>query len=135
MKITKEQIGEWNKKCGNGFKVNVRQAVLWGQKCLHKYIRTRAEYLLEASIKWRIERDIYGQKWVYPVLWFNEWHEEGDLMSTLGMGYEVKLQEDGIKRKNFNYLLQLSNADDGLKDEQLIKLFERLSQEKEVRYV
>mgnify|MGYP004522600005 FL=1 len=136
MKITREQVEAWNKKCGNGFKVNARQAVLWGQKCLHKYIRLRPEYVLETSIEWRTERDVWGQKLVYPVLWFNEWHEEGDLMSsTLGMGYEVKLQEDGIKRKNFNYLLQLSNADDGLKDEQLIKLFERLSQEKEVRYV
>lgn len=71
-----------------------------GQKCLHKYIRTRTEYVLEVSIEWRTERDIWGQKLVYPVLWFNEWHEEGDLMSsTLGMGYEVKLQEDGIGRK------------------------------------
>lgn len=52
-----------------------------------------------------------------------------------GMGYEVKLQEDGIKRKNFNRLIQLSNADDGLKDEQLHKLFYKLSREKELRYV
>lgn len=92
MKITREQIEAWNKKAGNGFKVNSRQAILWGQKCLHKYIRTRTEYVLEVSIEWRTERDIWGQKLVYPVLWFNEWHEEGDLMSsTLGMGYEVKL--------------------------------------------
>lgn len=132
MKITKEQIEAWNRKCGNGFKVNVRQAVLWGGKCLYKYIRLRPEYVLETSIKWRTERDIWGQKLVYPVLRFNEWHEKGDLMSsTLGMGYEVKLQEDGIKRKNFNYLLEISNADNGLKDEQLIKMFKRLSQEKE----
>ena len=46
------------------------------------------------------------------------------------MEYEVRLEEDR-KRKNFNYLLKLSNADDGLKDEQLIKMFKRLSQEKE----
>lgn len=57
------------------------------------------------------------------------------MSSTLGMGYEVKLQEDGIKRKNFNRLIQLSNADDGLKDEQLHKLFYKLSREKELRYV
>lgn len=57
------------------------------------------------------------------------------MSSTLGMGYEVKLQEDGIKRKNFNYLLRLSNADDGLKDEQLLQLFYKLSREKELRYV
>lgn len=57
------------------------------------------------------------------------------MSSTLGMGYEVKLQEDGIGRKNFNYLLRLSNADDGLKDEQLLQLFYKLSREKEVRYV
>lgn len=57
------------------------------------------------------------------------------MSSTLGMGYEVKLQEDGIGRKNFNYLLRLSNADDGLKDEQLLQLFYKLSREKELRYV
>lgn len=52
------------------------------------------------------------------------------MSSTLGMGYEVKLQEDR-KRKNFNDLLEISNADNGLRDEQLIKMFKRLSQEKE----
>lgn len=72
MKITREQVEAWNKKCGNGFKVNLRQAVLWGQKCLHKYIRLRPEYVLETSIEWRTERDVWGQKLVYPVLWFNE---------------------------------------------------------------
>lgn len=132
MKITREQIEVWNKKCGNGFKVNLRQAIWWGQKYLHKYIRLSPEYLLEVSIKWKTERDFWNKSWVYPVLRFNKWHENGDLLlSTFGKGYEVKLQEDGIGRKNFNYLLRLSNADDGLKDEQLIKMFKRLSQEKE----
>lgn len=102
MKITGEQIKEWNRKCGNGFKVNDRQAILWGQKCLHKYIRLRPEYVLEVSIEWRTERDVWGQKLVYPVLWFNEWHEEGDLMSsTFGMGYEVKIARGWNKEKEF----------------------------------
>lgn len=131
MKITGEQIKEWNRKCGNGFKVNDRQAILWGQKCLHKYIRLRPEYVLEVSIEWRTERDFRNKPWVYPVLRFNKWHEKGDLLSsTVGKGYEVRLQEDR-KRKNFNDLLEISNADNGLKDEQLIKMFKRLSQEKE----
>ena len=131
MKITREQIEEWNKECGNGFKVNLRQAIWWGQKCLHKYIRLSPEYLLEVSIEWKTERDFWNKLWVYPVLRFNKWHEKGDLLSsTLEMGYEVRLQEDK-KRKNFNYLLEISNADNGLKDEQLIKMFKRLSQEKE----
>lgn len=132
MKITREQIEAWNKKCGNGFKVNLRQAIWWEQKCLHKYIRLSPEYLLEVSIKWKTERDFWNKPWVYPVLRFNKWHEKGDLLSsTFGTGYEVKLQEDGIGRKNFNYLLRLSNADDGLKDEQLLQLFYKLSREKE----
>lgn len=38
MKITRKQIEEWNEKCGNGFKVNERQAIMWGQKRLYKYI-------------------------------------------------------------------------------------------------
>ena len=33
--------------------------------------------------------------------------------------------------KNFNDLLEISNANNGLRDEQLIKMFKRLSQEKE----
>ncbi len=41
---------------------------------------------------------------------------------TRGMGYEVRLQEDR-KQKDFNYLLKLSNADDGLKDEQLVQRY------------
>lgn len=50
MKITRKQIEEWNEKCGNGFKVSERQAILWGQKRLYKYIRLSPEYLLEVSI-------------------------------------------------------------------------------------
>lgn len=50
MKITRKQIEEWNKKCRNGFKVNERQAIMWGQKRLYKYIRLSPEYLLEVSI-------------------------------------------------------------------------------------
>lgn len=131
MKITREQIEAWNKKCGNGFKVNLRQAIWWGQKYLHKYIRLSPEYLLEVSIKWKTEKDFWNKPLVYPILRFYKWHEKGDLLSsTGGKGYEVRLQEDR-KRKNFNELLKLSNADNGLKDEQLIKMFKRLSQEKE----
>ena len=126
MKITRKQIEVWNKKCGNGFKVNLWQ-VVW----LHKYIRLSPEYLLEVSIEWKTERDFWHKPWVYPVLRFNKWHEKGDLLSsTVGKGYEVRLQEDR-KRKNFNDLLEISNADNGLRDEQLIKMFKRLSQEKE----
>ena len=51
MKITRKQIEEWNEKCGNGFKVNERQAIMWGQKRLHKYIQLSPEYLLEVSIE------------------------------------------------------------------------------------
>lgn len=131
MTIKRKQIAVWNKKCGNGFKVNLRQAIWKGQKCLHKYIRLSPEYLLEVSIKWKTERDFRNKPWVYPVICFNKWHEKGDLLSsTVGKGYEVRLQEDR-KRKNFNDLLEISNADNGLKDEQLIKMFKRLSQEKE----
>jgi hypothetical protein len=126
MKITRKQIEVWNKKCGNGFKVNLWQ-VVW----LHKYIRLSPEYLLEVSIAWKTERDFRNKPWAYPVLRFNKWHEKGDLLSsTVGKGYEVRLQEDR-KRKNFNDLLEISNADNGLRDEQLIKMFKRLSQEKE----
>lgn len=32
-----------------GFKVNLRQAIWWGQKCLHKYIRLSPQYLLEGA--------------------------------------------------------------------------------------
>lgn len=131
MTIKRNQIKVWNKKAGNGFKVNSRQAIWRGQKYLHKYIRLSPEYLLEVSIKWKTERDFRNKPWVYPVLRFNKWHEKGDLLSsTVGKGYEVRLQEDR-KRKNFNDLLEISNADNGLKDEQLIKMFKRLSQEKE----
>lgn len=129
MTIKRSQIAVWNKKCGNGFKVNLRQAIWRGQKYLHKYIRLSPEYLLEVSIKWKTE--IAFRKWVYPILRFDKWHKKGDLLSsTVGKGYEVRLQEDR-KRKNFNDLLEISNADNGLKDEQLIKMFKRLSQEKE----
>lgn len=131
MTIKRSQIKVWNKKCGNGFKVNLRQAIWRGQKYLHKYIRLSPEYLLEVSIKWKTERDFRNKPWVYPILRFDKWHEKGDLLSsTVGKGYEVRLQEDR-KRKNFNDLLEISNADNGLKDEQLIKMFKRLSQEKE----
>lgn len=131
MTIKRSQIKVWNKKCGNGFKVNLRQAIWRGQKYLHKYIRLSPEYLLEVSIKWKTERDFWNKPWVYPILRFDKWHEKGDLLSsTVGKGYEVRLQEDR-KRKNFNDLLEISNADNGLKDEQLIKMFKRLSQEKE----
>lgn len=131
MKITRKQIEVWNKKCGNGFKVNEQQAIMWGQKRLYKYIQLSPEYLLKVSIEWKTERDFWNKPWVYPILRFNKWHEKGDLLSsTFDMEYEVRLEEDR-KRKNFNYLLKLSNADDGLKDEQLIKMFKRLSQGKE----
>ena len=74
-------------------------------------------------MEWKTERDFWNKPWVYPVLRFNKWHEEGDLLSsTFGTGYEVRLQEDK-KRKDFNYLLKLSNADDGLKDEQLVQQY------------
>ena len=123
MKITRKQIEEWDEKCGNGFKVNDRQAILFGQKCLHKYIRLSNEYVLEVSMEWKTERDFWNKPWVYPVLRFNKWHKEGDLLSsTFGMGYKVRLQEDR-KRKDFNHLLKLSNADDGLKDEQLVQRY------------
>lgn len=110
MKITRKQIEEWNKKCGNGFKVNERQAIMWGQKRLYKYIRLSPEYLLEVSRR-----------------------EKGDLLSsTFDMEYEVRLQEDR-KRKNFNDLLKLSNADDGLKDEQLLQRYmNHFKKEKEI---
>lgn len=123
MKITRKQIEEWNEKCGNGFKVSERQAILWGQKRLYKYIRLSPEYLLEVSIDWKTEKDFWNKPWVYPVLRFNRWREKGDLLSsTFDMEYEVRLQEDR-KRKNFNDLLKLSNADDGLKDEQLLQRY------------
>lgn len=131
MTIKRKQIAVWNKKCGNGFEVNLRQAIWRGRKYLHKYIRLSPEYLLEVSIKWKTERDFRDKPWAYPVLRFDKWHEKGNLLSsTVGKGYEVRLQEDR-KRKNFNDLLEISNADNGLKDEQLIKMFKRLSQEKE----
>lgn len=80
MTIKRKQIAVWNKKCGNGFKVNVRQAI-WRGKCLHKYIRLSPEYILEVSVNWRTERDFRNKPWVYPVLRFNKWHEKGDLLS------------------------------------------------------
>lgn len=48
-----------------------------------------------------------------------------------GNGFKVNLWQVVRKRKNFNDLLEISNADNGLRDEQLIKMFKRLSQEKE----
>ena len=94
MKITRKQIEEWNEKCGNGFKVSERQAILWGQKRLYKYIRLSPGYLY--------------------------------------MEYVVRLQENR-KRKNFNELLKLSNADDGLKDEQLLQRYmNHFEKEKEI---
>lgn len=75
------------------------------------------------SDEWKTEKDFWDKPWVYPILRFNRWREKGDLLSsTFDMEYEVRLQEDR-KRKNFNDLLKLSNADDGLKDEQLLQRY------------
>lgn len=68
MTIKRKQIAVWNKKCGNGFEVNLRQAIWRGRKYLHKYIRLSPEYLLEVSIKWKTERDFRNKPWAYPIL-------------------------------------------------------------------
>lgn len=52
MKITRKQIEEWNEKCGNGFKVNERQAIMWGQKRLYKYINSSAKETKLAKESW-----------------------------------------------------------------------------------
>lgn len=50
--ITREQVKKANEKMGNGFTLDVRHYVMWGEKKAHKYIDLEDGKVLECSISY-----------------------------------------------------------------------------------
>lgn len=121
MRLTKEQVKTWNKKAGNDFKLDVQYAVVWGDKVLHKFINLGEKEILEARLLYMENYDADGDRYYIPIMRFQKWHDEGEMMSSNGYGKKINVGV-AVVRRNFNRLLEYSHKDE-FDNESLIKLY------------
>lgn len=120
MKLEKAKVMEWNQKAGNGFHFAVRTAIFNDEKELMKQIKLNENKVLEIRLKWEKEENN-----VIPIIHFQEWVETGEFFSG-GFSKSVKIG-NATKRKNFNWLLNFSNSNNGLDDTNLMKQWEAMN--------
>lgn len=121
MKFTKEQMKRWNEKAGNGFKLDVTHAVMWGDKVLHKFIELGDGKILEARLLYIEQHDIREDRCYTPIMSLVKWHKEENMLASSDRGKRINIGV-AVIRRNFNKLLEYSRNDE-FDDATLIKLY------------
>ena len=117
MQITTEQIQKLEEGCGNGFKLDIQNYLIWKEKQLVKYIDIEENQVLKAEIDY--QKDESGQ---VPTLALSVWKKEtsGCLYSNCKTQY-ITLGEPQ-KRKNFKLLKEYSNK---ITDDYILKVHDK----------
>lgn len=108
-KLTKEQAIKWDKMLSNGYRFDVRQFMLWGEKTASLKIEVAENKLLEGSLSYREQRQGYrytGRQ--VPVLHLQMWNVDANGVGiSRGLGAWINVGEVQDK-KNWKYLCALS---------------------------
>lgn len=117
MQITREEIQKLQEGCGNGFKLDIQNYLIWKEKQLVKYIDIKENQVLKAEIDY--QKDEIGQ---VPTLLLSVWKKEksGCLSSDCKTQY-ISLGEPQ-KRKNFKLLKEYSNK---ITDDYILKAHDK----------
>lgn len=112
-KITREQIENINKKCINGWELDIQYFIFHNEKTLKKIIELDAEHYLEFKIDYNYQNQI--------VLFINKfYHKLGeDYATSNGLGKKKILEEIPASRKSINKLIEYTET---LTDEQLMQI-------------
>lgn len=122
--ITREQVNAINAKMSNGFQLDVRSLMLYGEKKAVKSIKlddaTTLVTTLTFSASFDKKRNAWGQKFNVPngkshvALNLSIWHCDpgADVTTARGLGWWINVSED-MPRRNFSAIQKLTaNYDD-----------------------
>lgn len=124
MRLTRTQVKAWNSRAGNNFELDVQYALMWNEKELHKFINFKDNEVLEVRLRYKERIDADGDKYVFPVIQFQKWYDEGEVLSSSGYGKYTPIGV-AVLRRNFTWLLKYSHTKE-LNDESLIQLYDEL---------
>lgn len=112
-KISREKVEEINRKCGNGYELDVMMCVMYNEKHVEKYIDLEDGKKLKATLEFRDRRvEAYTFK---PVLCLHlsiwETTDYGMLCSH-GLGATIDLSEPYERRKFADIIAKTHELDD-----------------------
>lgn len=109
--LTKEQLTRWNSKLTNGFQLDVRRYVLWGEKIAARNIQMDGGKVLRATIYWcevLNDRRYTGQ--VQPKMHLSIWTPAGNgMMFSSGINTTIELTEKTFSKKVWNELAKFTS--------------------------
>lgn len=115
MKVTKQQVENWNKKAGNGFSVNIRMLMLHSEKVLTKFVDIDEGHCYEYTIRFFEEYSNQGSGWrietgrKIPMITRTKWkYEHNDMMSSSGWDKKIAIGEP-VEKRSFALLQKLSH--------------------------
>lgn len=111
--ITNDLINNINRKCKNGWKLDVDYYLFHNEKTLLKIIKLDDEHFLEFSLRYNYKNQIS--------LHISKFYKEKgkSYASTSGLGKSKVLDEIPYKRKNVSNLIEVTNS---LDDEKLLEI-------------
>ncbi len=111
--ITNELINNINKKCNNGWKLDVDYYLFHNEKTLIKQIKLDEEHYLEFALRYNYKNQVS--------LHISKFYQEKgkDYSSTSGMGKSKILDEMPYKRKTVNNLIEYTKS---LNNEKLLEI-------------
>lgn len=117
--ITRDQINAINAKMHNGFRLDAKHYVMWGEKQAVKAIQIDDNTTLTATLTWRDSYEskttVYRQTVNVPnglhhiALHLNVWHHKdgGQVATSYGQGQWIAVGPD-VKRRNFPAIQRLT---------------------------
>ena len=117
MRITTEQIQKLEEGCGNGFKLDIQNYLIWKEKQLIKYIDIEENQVLKAEIDY--QKDESGQ--VQTVLLSELKKDKNGYLSSDCKTQYISLGEPQ-KRKNFKLLKEYCNK---ITDDYILKVHDK----------
>lgn len=117
--ITREQLNRWNGKLTNGFTLDLRQYIFWGEKQAELSVPLDDGKELHCEIGYRDITHNFQTIGQQPTLTLSVWHPTSTpgVFSSRGLGYREDIGTPQTK-KNFNVLAKLTglyNAENLLK--------------------
>lgn len=122
MKVTKEQYNKWNAQAKNGFSLDLKHLIMWGEKNLIYQYTTLSGTIIVLTIEYRPEYETITNQYkctynkrtgrFIPSLIIEHWKPTGTgLYSTSGISKPEKIGEIQDKKK-YNVLCKLSGEID-----------------------
>ncbi|MDD3225867.1 MAG: hypothetical protein PHX70_14405 [Clostridium sp.] len=106
--MTIEELNKINEKCGNDFKLDLQYYMFHKEKQLEKLVNINDNQFLEYTLYFSENYRSYNKEIVIK-LRISKYTKQGDYATSQGLG-QTFIIEEGLTRKNFNKLVELSHT-------------------------